>query len=290
MRGIKSNKVNFYKTKYGKNLLIDLIRLESLEKYINSDKPHYLSYFDITLITCGKGLFYLDSDTYKLKEGLVVFSSPFQLRKWDFKEVPQGYVLIFEKSFLTSFFNDSNFIEKLRYFNKSADTSALNLDIKEVSHIVGIFEDIINEIKDFKSNDEHILRALLYQVLIWLNRKFCETELPQTTKESNRHISQFVDLVSHKFKQEHNVSFYANELNISSGHLNDLSKLILGVNAKKYISGKLIEEAKKQLILTDSSVSEIALNLGFIDASYFVRKFKAETGNTPLLFRKDQIL
>ncbi len=287
---IKSNKIDFYKTKYGKNLLIDLIHLESLKKYINTDSSHYLSYFDITLITGGEGQFFLDGEKYGLKKGLVIFSLPGQIRKWNFDKIPTGYVLIFEKAFLASFFSDPNFIDGLSYFNRDLKNYSLWLDETSIIHIVDIFKKVESEIKHFKNNDEHILRALLYQVLIWLNRKFNTSELPLNQIETNRHIRKFVDLVNKKYKNEHSVSYYADKLNISTGHLNDLSKLVLGISAKKYISEIIIVQAKKLLVLSDSLVSEIALELGFIDTSYFIRQFKLETGKTPLSFRKEQNL
>ena len=287
---IKRNKFDFYKTKYGKNLLIDLIQLESLDTYINSDNSHYLSYFDITLITSGKGYFFLDEKKYVLENGLIIFSSPGQSRKWNFEKVPKGYVLIFEKAFLVSFFSDPKFIDKLSYFNRNLKNYSLRFDKTDLIHIIDIFKNIESEIGNFQNNDEHILRALLYQVLIWLNRKFKFTELPHNLIETNRHIRNFVDLVSEKLKQEHNVSFYANELHISPGHLNDLSKTFFGISAKKYIAERILTEAKKLLVFSDSPISEIALELGFIDTSYFIRRFKIETGKTPFLFRKEQNL
>ena len=287
---VKGNKFDFYRTKYGSNLLIDLIRLESLEKYIDSDSSHYLSYFDITLITDGKGQFFLDGKEFELEKGLVIFSSPGQVRKWNFDKVPEGYVLIFEKAFLASFFSDPGFVDKLVYFSCKPENYSLTLDEQGITHLVDIFRNIENEIRGFRNNDEHILRALLYQALIWLNRKSGMSGLNKNHQETNRHISRFVDLVSQKFKQEHNVSFYADNLNISSGHLNDLSKLLLGTSAKKYISGRIITEAKKLLVLSGSHVSEIALELGFIDTSYFIRRFRADTGKTPSSFRKEQNL
>ncbi len=287
---IRSKKIDFHKTKYGKNLLIDLIRLESLEKYIHSDSFHHLSYYDITLITEGEGQFILDGKKYELKNGLVVFSLPGQNRKWIFNKVPTGYVLIFEKAFLVSFFSDNEFVDKLLYFNRDLKNYSLRLNETDTISIVDIFENIEHEIKNFKKNDEHILRALLYQALIWLNRKFNASESHRNHTGPNRHISKFINLLSKKYKDEHHVSYYADKLNISTGHLNDLSKSFLGISAKKYISVKIITEAKKLLVLSDSPVSEIALELGFINTSYFIKMFKSETGKTPLSFRKGQNL
>lgn len=284
---IKSERFDFYETKYGKKLLIDLIHLEALKNYISSTNSHYLSYFDITLITSGKGQFVLDGKTYELEKGLVVFSSPSQVRKWNFDEVPKGYVLIFEETFLTSFLCDPKFIGKLRYFNPNLENYSLKLNEADAAHIINLCSEIESEIKNFRDNDEHILRALLFQVLIWLNRKFKISGSTQKQSGMNRHIHSFVRLVSAKFKQEHCVSFYADALSISANHLNDLSNSFLGTSAKKYISGRMAIEARRLLLFTDSSISDIALELGFIDVSYFIRWFKLETGRTPLSFRKE---
>ena len=55
-------KYDFFKTKYGDELLIDLIHLETLEKYMVVDCPHYLTYYDITLLIDGKGYFCVGLD------------------------------------------------------------------------------------------------------------------------------------------------------------------------------------------------------------------------------------
>ncbi len=285
---IKSDRFDFYETKYGKSLLIDLIHLEALENYISSANSHYLSYFDITLITGGRGQFVLDGTKYELEQGLVVFSSPNQIRKWNFNELPRGYVLIFEEAFLTSFLSDPKFIGKLKYFNPNLEDYSLQLGKVDTAYIINLCCEIESEIKNFRNNDESILRALLFQVLIWLNRKFKASESAQSHLETNRHIHRFVRLVSAKFKQEHCVSFYSDALSISAGHLNDLSKSFLGTSAKKYISKRMVIEARRLLLFTDSPISDIALELGFIDISYFIRWFKGEVGQTPLSFRKEQ--
>lgn len=285
---LKSDRFDFYKTKYGKNLLIDLIRLETLEQYIRSTQSHYLSYFDITLITEGEGQFVLNERVYELKKGLVVFSLPGQIRKWNFNKVPKGYVLIFEKAFLASFLSDPKFLDRLSYFNYNLEDYSLKLNEADSLHLIELCREIEEEVKSFKNNDEHILRALLFQVLILLNRKFKMAEPVQNCTETNRHIRGFVNLVSAKFKQEHAVLFYADALHISAGHLNDLSKSFLGTNAKRYISRQLMTESRRFLASTDLSISDIALELGFIDTSYFIRWFKSEAGQTPSSFRKEQ--
>jgi hypothetical protein len=83
---------NFYKTKYGDELLIDLIPLEDLQTYITETPTHSLTYFDITIISAD-GTF---KSTGKLsnRKGRVFFTSPGQIRQWNFNTMPCGYVSI----------------------------------------------------------------------------------------------------------------------------------------------------------------------------------------------------
>jgi AraC-like DNA-binding protein len=281
-------KYDFFKTKYGNELLIDLIRLESLEKYIQEDSPHSLTYYDITLLTGGKGYFLIDQYKYAIEQGTMLFSSPGQIRYWDVEVLPKGYVLIFEEEFLSRFLNDLQFINDLKYFNTGQNPPKINLSTNDMQYVITLFENIAQEINTFSHNDQYILQALLYQALVWLNRRYSATYNDTNVENFNRYISQYSKLVNKKFKQQHSVAYYADCLNITSGHLNDLCKLHMGINAKQYIQNRIMLEAKRLLLYSDLQIEEIALQLSFDDSSYFIRKFKQITGVTPLIFRQNK--
>jgi len=279
-------KYDFFKTKYGDELLIDLVRLESLEKYLIEDCPHYLTYYDITLLTGGKGFFSIDRYQYPIRENIVLFSSPGQVRYWDYELLPEGYVLLFEEEFLSCFLNDARFVESLKYFNTCSNPPELTLEEGDSQYLIRLMQDVEQEVKTFRSNDKQILRALLYQVLIWLDRKYAVAYRSDGKQDFNRHIRQYVSLVNRQFAQQHSVSYYADALSITTGHLNDLCRFHLGMNAKQFIQNRITTEAKRLLLYSDIQIAEIAQCLNFEDASYFVRRFRQTTGMTPLAFRK----
>jgi AraC-like DNA-binding protein len=277
---------DFFKRKYGEELLIDLIRLESLEKYITDAEPHTLSYFDITLITEGAGLFQIDDYSFPIDRNAVYFTVPNQIRRWNIEKVPKGLVLIFEKDFLCNFFNDTRFVQNLSFFNANRKVPYLKLSDPEYEHISVLMLSIETEIASFRATDTHILRALLYQVLIWFNRKYSASPETNQTTNQNRHIVSFINLLEKHYRNHHDVGFYAEELHITAGHLNDLTCRHLGKTAKHCIKEKILLEAKRMLAYTDLSISEIASGLNFEDTSYFIRLFRNSTGLTPLSFRK----
>jgi len=275
---------NFFKTKYGSELLIDLIRLETLESYIRRDPKHCLTYFDITFITEGEGLFLIDGNEFSIGAGQLFFTAPNQIREWKIGSMPNGLVLIFEEEFICNFFNDVQFVQKLSFFTPSQHNPNLTLTKEQGQYYENILVQIENEILSKKDN--HLLRALLYQSLAWLNNAYRSLfQLPEVSVIDNR-VLQFSQLVEQHFRENHSVGFYAGELCVTPGHLNDLIKKQYTISAKKYLQNRLVTEAKRLLLYSDSSVSEIAWQLNFQDPAYFIRSFRNETGNSPLAFRK----
>ena len=273
------DRYDFFKTKYGSELLIDLVRLETLEKYIIGGSPHVLSYYDITLILEGNGLFRLDELRFNIEPQKIFFSTPMQVRKWDIEKVPKGLILIFEEEFLSAFFNDSEFVQRLSYFNTYHEP-VLSLSTPDFTYFTTVLENIEEEIVAQDKKDNHILRAFLYQSLCWLNRQYLKSNT-ESEPASGRYVYEFRKMVNQYFKHHHSVGFYADKLHMTAGHLNDMVKDHFGTSAKNFIQNRLFLEAKRLLLYSTLSVSEIAWELNFQDYSYFVRAFKKKIGCTP---------
>lgn len=59
---------------------------------------------------------------------------------------------------------------------------------------------------------------------------------------------------------------------------------VFGVPPTRYIQQYRVEKAKELLVNSTDSVEEIAVSVGFANASYFCKVFKAQTGMTPSAF------
>lgn len=166
----------FYKNKYGEELLIDVVSLDSIRQYIGKHPVHTLSYFDITFITSDNGSFSLNDEHYTLCRGDVLFSRPGEIRAWDKNDLPHGYALIFEEEFLLSFFNDRFFIQNLLYFSRDRVSAKINV-AGIYPRLNDLIQNIIAEINNEQSKDKHLLRALLYEMLMLLNREYAKAVL-----------------------------------------------------------------------------------------------------------------
>lgn len=276
----------FYKTKYGEELLIDVVELQHIKKYVEKDPIHQLSYYDITFITEGKGNFHIEDKAYYVKPHDVIFSKPGEIRKWDKERIINGYALIFEEEFLTSFFNDIHFLQNLSFFHSTKPTAKISLD-KEQIQILELLNKIKNEIKTYQTKDKHILRALLYEILTHLQRIYSKSNaITVKPVVTNSHVDKFIQLVERDFKQERSICYYADKLCLTPNYLNEVVKRTLGINAKQYIQNKTLTEIKKKLTYSPFSISEIAEEFHFDNISYFIRSFRKQTGKTPLNYRK----
>lgn len=96
----------------------------------------------------------------------------------------------------------------------------------------------------------------------------------------NRILQDFKSLLKLYIYREHQVAFYANELNLTAKNLSQLVKSISGKSAKKHIQAELISKSKS-LLREGHTVSSITFGLGFEEISHFSSFFKTHTGQTP---------
>lgn len=78
----------------------------------------------------------------------------------------------------------------------------------------------------------------------------------------------------------------ADEMHISSTHLNRKIKAVTGMNTMTYVNNIKLNIAKKLLTTSKRSIGDIAMESGFADFSYFSRSFKKEFGITPTQYQR----
>jgi AraC-like DNA-binding protein len=93
-------------------------------------------------------------------------------------------------------------------------------------------------------------------------------------------------LLSSNITEIQKVSHYAAKLNVSSTYLNESTRIMLGVSAKRLIIEQLVMRTRHELKFTDKSVKEIAYELGFSSPDYFSFFCKKHTGFSPSEVRK----
>ncbi len=93
-----------------------------------------------------------------------------------------------------------------------------------------------------------------------------------------------------QFLEEYHINVDLKELsehfNKSKSHISHLFKTKSGMSLRAYCNNLKLTDSKVLLRTTDRSVTDIALDLGFSDTSYFIYLFKKKYGVSPLKYRK----
>ena len=193
----------FYKNKYGSELLVDVVELKYVKKFLAESAIHTLNYYDVTFITEGKGTFSVDNQTYEVTPCDVLFSKPGEIRNWDTRHIINGYALIFEEEFLSSLFKDSLFVQHLSFFQLESFSSRLHLPDELYARILQILHHIKMEIDSYQQNGVHVLRALLYEVLMLLENGLVQTYFPSSRgiKTAQYTLALYIDRDTKQLKK-----------------------------------------------------------------------------------------
>lgn len=98
-------------------------------------------------------------------------------------------------------------------------------------------------------------------------------------------LSEVIEYINSNFRNRISSGELADILGVSVSQLDRKFKAFAGVSPQTYILKVRINAASRELAHTDKSITEVYLDNGFYDQSYFGRQFKKFTGVTPRQYR-----
>jgi AraC family transcriptional regulator, transcriptional activator of pobA len=98
-------------------------------------------------------------------------------------------------------------------------------------------------------------------------------------------VRRFLARVEASYAEAGSLSRYAREIGVSPSHLTRACRRVTGRSPARLIHDRRLVEAKRLLAYTALPVAQVAYRLGFRDAAYFSRFFRARVGTAPLAFR-----
>ena len=277
-------RLEFEKEKYGRELLMDC-SLFSEQNFSLHDSTFTLDFYGVYFITKGNGQILWDNKSIEFQEGYLLFFQPGQVRKWvNTTDNFDGYFLVFEKEFIETFFQDLYFIHRFQYFNPD-HAGYMNSNPEFFNQLIGLCKKLNRELHFLQNDSHHLLRSVLYQMLIEINREYCKTfKLPLELFQNNITL-QFLQLLNKHVRKYNKVIDYTRLINISRSQLNVIIKKTTGQTVSGHIKNRMLAEIKQELLYTNKSIKEICFEMNFSDIPNFNRFFKKATGLNPGLYR-----
>jgi len=280
-------RVAFHRTKYGRELLVDVAWIHDIPTFI-LDEPHALDFYDIVLVTRGRGTFMLDGEPLDVAPGRIFFTTPGQVRRWRVSRL-DGICLFFPALFLQEFFRDEQFVDRLPYFHDVAGRrSAITIAPRTAAGLRATLTAMRGELPPVRADSAHLLRAQLYEILVRLARLHAAEHAAPPAPPRHPLVERYQQLVEREFRRMHRTADYARKLAVTPGHLTALCNAHLGRSAKRVLQDRITVEARRLLLYSDRTAESIAQHLGFADASYFSRFFRRMSGRSPQVFRRPE--
>ncbi|MFK7695154.1 response regulator [Paenibacillus sp. HJGM_3] len=170
----------------------------------------------------------------------------------------------------------------MSYIHQNVRISLLNIFEHKLKMLLEECDVSYKEVPAYDANQEDsILRYYTVMLEKWYlsQNKAGTSSMPKVIEQSCRYIKE-------NFKEEITLTEMAALTNFSVSHFSTLFKKHTGSSLVNYVNGVKIDEAKKLLLSTSYSVSEITEIVGFSTTPYFSRVFKSTVGLSPLEYRK----
>lgn len=233
---------------------------------------------------------------YDYQEGSVVCFSPGQIIDVDSSNeplAPDVVGLMFHPDLIcgTPLADKINSFGYFRYSQKEA----LHLSEKEKNIFMDCLSKINEEIEYPVDTHSTTLISANIQLLLEYLSRFYDRQFITRHNANSSVVAAFEKELSDLYSngktldEVPKVSYFAEKANLTPGYFGDLIKRETGSTPQEIITLKLIAEAKRRLVISDSDVSVIAYELGFQYPQHFTRLFKRITGKSPSTFRNEFI-
>ena len=243
--------------------------------------------YEIIYIARGAGDYFIDLSHGKFGDNQVFVIRPDQKRRMVFDRCEEGYLF----SFSAVFFG----IGEAR-LDMSGNTQLLKAfsDLGQIilsEEMLGDLRDVANKLLKESSLhypfQEELLTRYLKIFLLYLARHVNERARPIQKNRELELVQQFLESLNQYYREKKMVAEYASGLFISSNYLNEIVKKNTGYTASFHIRQRVVLEAKRMALFSDTSLKQIAYALGYTDPCQFSKFFQNVTGTNFSTFKRE---
>lgn len=255
--------------------------------------PHrHYCFFQVHLLVRGSIRLNLDDGVYCGNAPLLIFTPPTIPHSFYSEEDTDGHVITVRQEVVRSWFRampgqwPDALLRQAAFFEVASLPAGSAVDFSEMVKTVDLLQ---SEYERDAKGHTALIRALGESVFIHLSRLLMANEPMAAQRpersEDLRLFLQFCDLVEAHFRDHLTLTEYAGRLLVTEARLNDICRRMAERPSKEVVHERLLQEARRLLLLSAIPVSEISYQLGFSDPAYFSRFFTKRTGTPPSQFR-----
>lgn len=261
-----------------------VVQIHDDPEYITSISKHWHSSIEIFYIISGSVNIWVNSEKYELCNDNLMVININEIHSSQYAQSGDGVLLQIPYEFVKTYYpnidNISFICNSLLEIDSSEKYSKLKSMLKEIDYIY-------NERKD-----GYVLKSysLVFDILFELVTNFSINRPAKESIKSKRNLdrlTQIIDYIKDNRKTDLTLEEVAEKFNLTPQYLSNYFKKYIGISYKKYLITLRLESAYRELVNTDLSIVNIALENGFPDSKAFNKIFKEVYGVTPMEYRKN---
>ena len=248
--------------------------------------PRSINGFAAIIMLSGEAVVQVNTKSYTIKPNMILFFSPDSVIRTERASASAaGYFLAYSKGFINRVqVGLSTSLPVFMHYRKSPILKINEEDVHEVLATFRLMKLLLRSDKKLYRNE--IIESL-FKTAFYIISEVSNREKEQLPKQGRCEVifDDFMHLLEQHCRRERNVSFYAEQLNITPKYFSSAIKQVSGKTAARWIDDAVILEAKTMLKFSGLSIQEIAYRLNFSTQSFFGKYFKQHTGVSPSRYK-----
>lgn len=266
--------------------IFENIVIQHFEKVSSIEFCQYMPirFFEILFIEKGEGSLTINEHKVPYSGNQLFVFIPNDKYNFSIETPTTVSAIKFLNSFFANFSIESNQLQLKEWFKKieailhsSNRTSNIQLQSEiEESSILFLFKVLCNEYNAKTLKNELILENTLHSILQIISRNITYISLKTTDSK----IQEIINYIHYNIYNNDKLSkkVIASKFNVAENYIGQYFKAQMNIGLKKYILNYKIKLAETRLRYTNSTLSEIAFELGFTDSSHLDKTFISYKG------------
>lgn len=251
---------------------------------------HWHDEMEIIYVKKGSGVIMVDFKQYPVSAGTIALIIPGQLHsiEQNSQDIMEYENIIFHPNILISKKTDTcntDFFQPLLSGKISIPTLYEPADPQypEIAACVDANDEIC---KTDPEGYQLFIKSQLFMLFFIIFNKCSKQEPIKKDYKSLEKMKLILKYIENNYMNKITIEDIANEVHLSQSHFMKYFKNTMGTSFIDYLNEYRLTMASRLLLSSDSSILDIAAEVGFDNLSYFNRTFKKHFGQTPSAYRK----
>lgn len=255
---------------------------------------HRHKYVQINYVYKGSGFHIVNNRKIEIRKGDIFIIPPYVPHV--IENEPGKDLEIFEFEFSTGFilpesadsYADFAYLEPFIVAEEKIKLR-FNLESSLQQEVERILWEVQDEYAAQKPGYMLIAKALLLKLLVITGRAFSSeikgTETENILKKYKSAVQEAIEYLGNNYTESLSLDELAAFVNYSKSHFCYLFKAVTGMTYIEYLHQLRITQAKKLLLETKKTITDISYEVGYHTITHFNKHFKLITGMTPTQYR-----